>query len=265
MIPNEKTQHHYDFEVSTAKLIKHCYLSKCSDKNLTPLKLYALCRLTWLDKLIRTREQKKWKALWVISDKEGDCPEIGDIDEFGKHGFPPEMILLARNDTGFVNLYQAFRNSSYDWIVNHFNSIAPLVHEVANLKNDDDARKIFEHIEKLEHIPRPKSQKRKMHPKSLLTPLFACLDPRLRFPIINQNDSVFKLHKKLGISCSSLPEQFDVLIQQIGQRGIEDALRLDVSSSDLADQLRPDGRKSPLTSNPPFRPLNIKGEDEDRK
>lgn len=256
MILTRQKKPHYDLEIDTAALVKDCYHTKCLGNSLTPSKLYALCQLTWHDRLPRTREQRKWKALWVIGDNKGEYPNIESADEFGKCGFSPESIVLAKNDTGFVGLYAAFRNSSYDWIVKHFDSLAPLVHKVAWLESDVAARKIFEQIEKLDGIPRPNSKGGKLKPASLLTPLFACLDPRLRFPIINKNDAVIKLHKRLGITYASLPDKFDVLIREMKRSRIGNALMLDVCNSDVVGSRIPSKRATKK------RILNVKSEDD---
>jgi hypothetical protein len=263
MILNKAKQDHYDGEKDTAALVKFCYQSECAGDKLTPKKLYALCKLTWYDTIFFTRAERKYESLWAIWDKNDDLPSIKEAEELSKYGFPTTLIALAKKDTGIVRLYGAFRNSSYIWIEKHFNLITPLVQHAATLKSDNSARKLVQQINGLPGIPKPSGRGGKLSPSSLLTPVFACLDPRGRFPIINKNDNVIKLHKKLDITYSSLADKFDALIAQIGKHGIKDALMLDVCSSDLADQLlkKVRQRRNPKSAHGPG-PLTVKGEND---
>lgn len=232
---------HYKKELCTSTLVKACYRETCQNGRLTPEKLYALCQLTWS---IINWQTTKLGALWTLWRKKGEPPYVDQPRDLKSYGLPPSILKLATPDTGIVNFYRAYRNSSYKWIRKHFHSIAPLIHQAANLKDDDQARQLAEAVDELPRIPKPSGQSGKVSPSSLLTPLFGCLDPRLRFPLVNKNENVVKLHRKLGITKFSLSDQFDTLIRLIGQYGIRDALMLDVASKRLAKKILPKAKDS---------------------
>lgn len=215
---------HYELEQRTANLIKECYKLQCTGNKLTPEKIHALCQLTWWtgDKI------KPLKILWNIFDK--IYLDLEDLKEI-----PQDIKELIKNDVGFVKFYNAWRNSSLEWIRENFTLLSSLVNKAAKTETDEDARFIIREIEKLPKIPKPKKKEQKISPINLLSPLFACLDPRNRFPIINKNDDVIKLHNRLRINSESLENKFNTLIGLIGQFGIKDALMLDVVSGKLAD------------------------------
>jgi hypothetical protein len=221
---------HYENELRTAALVKLSYRLRCQGRSLTPEKLYALCKLTWW-------KGDKLPSLWVLWDKRGVQPN--DPTEFETKGFPTAVTDAIQADLGIVNYYAAYRNSTFLWIRRNFRSLAPLVHRAAVLENDNDARVLAETIAAMPGIPKPSRKGGRMSPSSLLTPLFGCLDPRHRFPLVNKARHVVNLHHKLGIAGFSLPDQFNTLIRLIGQYGIKNALMLDVASDQIARMTLP--------------------------
>ncbi len=232
---------HYRREMNTARLVKACYKSRCQGNLLTPEKIHSLCQLTWW--VIHWRSTKL-PALWRLWAKRGELPTVKEPDELTAYGFPRSILACAEPATGIVNLYRAYRNSSLKWIEKNYETIGPLVHKAANLRNDREAEELANAIDKLPGIPKPKSKSGRLSPSSLLTPLFACLDPRFRFPLVAKYEEVLKLHRKLGIATRSLSEQIHALVPLIGQYGIKDVFMLDVVSGRLAERALPKPKDS---------------------
>jgi len=257
---NQKQQKDYKRKIATADLVQLCYREHCIGRKLTPNKLYALCMLTWYNKKWQTSTVK---ALWQLWGKSGDPPAMNKPNELARFGFPISVVsLLVHQETGFTNFYHAYRNSTLNWIQSNFTRLAPLVHTVSKLANDEEAINVIEAISKLPGIPKPSSPGGKAAPSNLLTPLFAALDVRLRFPIINKADHVIKLHRKLGIINEELPDQFATLIGLINQMGITDAMMLDAVSDSLpaisAKKLRVANKSSKRKAD--ARPLSAKND-----
>jgi hypothetical protein len=227
----EEEREHRLHGFRTANLVKACYEAKCRDNQLTPEKMHALCQLTWWG---IHWQSTKLPALWTLWGKRGKPPYTDDAHELKSSGFPPSILKLAASETGIVNFYRVYRNSSLKWIRKNFRSLAPLVHKAAHLRDDDEARELAEAVDELPRIPKPSRKPGKMSPASLLTPLFGCLDPRSKFPLVNKNENVVSLLRKLGITSFSLLDQFNTLLRLIGQYGIRDAFMLDAVSKRLS-------------------------------
>lgn len=225
----------------TANLVKACYQAKCKNGQLTPEKIHALCQLTWWG---IHWQKTKLPALWTLWGKRSELPYLDSPSELKEYSFPPSILTLAALDTGIVNFYRVYRNSSLKWIRRNFRSLAPLVHKAAQLRDDDEARELAEAVDELPHIPKPSRKPGKMSPTSLLTPLFCCLDPRSKFPLVNKNENVVSLHRKLGITSFSLLDQFNTLVRLIGQYGIRDAFMLDAVSKRLSKKALPKAEDS---------------------
>jgi hypothetical protein len=106
---------------------------------------------------------------------------------------------LVLGHTGFTHFYPAYRNSAGLWIKNHFASLTPLFSAALNLNTDNQGLNLIEAIAKLPGIPKAGTKGQLMQPEYLLTPAFFALDPRLRFPVINGNEGVQALLKKLNV------------------------------------------------------------------
>lgn len=164
-------------------------------KNVTPAQLYGLCQLTWI-----TAKYEGQSASYVVSTK---IPALGNVmgkdylhlslpeiaDAIGEQISNPAFRELVVQDTGFTNLYNAYRDSSLSWIQANFNNILPLFRQAFALENDNQGSQIIRGIETLPGIPRGESGSL-LKPESLLTPVFFSLDGRVRFPIINGNSRV---------------------------------------------------------------------------
>jgi hypothetical protein len=269
--PTASEKRHYESEKTTAELVKTCFNAKNMTKKLTPNYLYNLCRLTWWDKWKKARLNRNADAIWRIFHK--DCtfnePEMSRFSDFKIYRrceLTNGIVSLLTDDTGIVNFYKAFRNSAYTWIEKNFKKISPLVIRTATLQDDADAREIFEQLEKLPDIPKGNRAKGALSPASLLTPLFACLDPRSRFPIINKRSAVEKLHRKLGIFYQSLPEKHDELIKLYLPAicGVKNSFELDACSETIAKHLQNKNTAiSRRTTKRALRTLNYKN-DEDK-
>ena len=137
----ESERKHYLHCIRTANLVKSCYQAKCQDGLLTPVKLHALCQLTWWG---IHWQSTKLPALWTLWGKRGEKPYIEDANELRAYGFPPSIVKHAALETGIVNFYRVYRNSSLKWIRKNFRSLVPLVHKAAQLHDDDEARELAE-------------------------------------------------------------------------------------------------------------------------
>jgi hypothetical protein len=73
---------------------------------------------------------------------------------------------------------------------------------------------------------------------NLITPLVACLDPKMRFPIINGETGVTLRLARLGLSDKTLEEKVRGCINVIGQYGVTDAFALDTMDEDLIEKIK---------------------------
>jgi hypothetical protein len=138
----------------------------------------------------------------------------------------PAIVSAAKNPTGFVNLHNPYRNSCLDWFGHRTREIYNLFERAYVLKSDEDARTMYGEIAKLDRVGYGEGSGG-LHPENLLTPVIACLDPRIRCPIINGRKEV-KDKLKAGVKQSSLPVQFWALVKLIHHVGIDDAFMLDI-------------------------------------
>jgi hypothetical protein len=89
---------------------------------------------------------------------------------------------------------------------------------------------------------------------NLITPLIACLDPKLRFPIVNGEHGVKRRLEKLDLTNRSLEDKVRGLIGLIGQFGIGDAFALDVMNDEQIDKIAKHRPKAPKAA-----PVGSKG------
>jgi hypothetical protein len=253
---SRRDKKHYEGKIRTAELIKLCYKYQFKDRKPNPEKIHALCKLAWCS----DNKQYTLGALWIIWGKRGQIPYLTDLNELSSYGFPPQVARQANKPTGFVNFYKAYRNSSLVWIRRHYKQVSFIIHKAARLKSDDEARELADAIDNLPRIPKAHRQPGKISPNSFLTPLVACLDPRLRFPVVNKEGGVLELHKKLGIATFSLLDQFNTLIRLIGQYGIRNSLMLDTISYKLAYMKLP---AVTIETKPPAKPGKLLGRKDD--
>jgi hypothetical protein len=224
-------RNHYEHELLTASFIKQCYKLKC--KQLTPEKLYALCQLTWWSPA-NYYTPAKLQALWTLWNIRDEIPKVKNIINLKEYGFPKIITNYEIENIGIVNFYKAYRIIAYKWIKDNFDNLNILTKKAACLESDDDALFIIKSIETLPYIPKPNNKTGASPSENMLTPLFACLDPRLRFPIINKADHVKVLHGKLGITKLTLTDKYLTLVNLINQMGIKDCMMLDSVSDHIA-------------------------------
>lgn len=214
-------QNHLMQEENTRKLIQ--YLIKMKQIN-TYEDIYALCSITWWSQGFKPKIDG---YNYYFNTSYSSMDEILDNEK------DPVLKKLLSKNTGFVNFYKAYRNSSRDWIKKNFNNILDIIHDILNIENDEDILVIAYKIEELPKIFKPNEKKDHMHPESLLTPLLSCIDPLNRFPIVNKANHVKKLERLLQISNLSLREKVKELLIVLNENKLPNAFYLDVLNEKL--------------------------------
>ena len=154
----------------------------------------------------------------------------------GMH-LPKEVAESASKSTGIVNFRNVWRNSSRSWCVRNRDAIVEILSDAYVLPSNDQTRfELAVRIEAMKWIPSP-NQGSPVKSSTALTPLIACLDPLMRFPIINGRDGVKVLLKKLGIPNGDLAQQTESLVGLIGHFGIEDAFIIDTLAKQIAEHI----------------------------
>jgi hypothetical protein len=124
--------------------------------------------------------------------------------------------------------------------------VARLFAAAYDLDSDIQGRRLYEEVAKL---PKMHGGHGSTQAAYVLTPALACLDPRHRVPIINGNDWVQGLLRKLGVHRASLVEQYDGMVRLIGQNGIQNAFWIDVLGADTPITIRETRRHERRPSN----------------
>lgn len=220
----------------------------------TPEQLFGLCKLTWITNSFEGDNpayiaSTKIPALEKIFDADySDCSlEEVAADVVQRVGAAAHEPVVAH--TGFTHFYKAYRNTTESWLRDHFTEVLPLFKAAYQKMSDADGAAIVEQIAMLDGIPKKgKRRQGRMAPARLLTPVFFALDSQLRFPLINGNEGVAALLRKLKVHRAELPEQYWRMIGVYGQNGIQDAADLDQAghNPDLPDFLS-------LGGDPPLR------------
>lgn len=230
-------------------------------KQIAPEQLYGLCKLTWI-----TGGYLSSDARYIRSTK---IPALGDIfqEDFsaltlGQVATRVAIILNDKNaieiverHTGFVNFYNAYRNSARIWMGKNLRKLIPLFQKAFDLTEDCEGLDLVKRIEGICGIPKANNDDIEMRAEYFLTPAFFALDSRLRFPIINGNQGVKNLLQELGVSKASLNVQYSRMIELYGQGGIMDAADLDQVGQDLPDFISRPGvapTKELLSEKPTF-------------
>jgi hypothetical protein len=158
---------------------------------------------------------------------------------------PPAIATAASKPTGMVNAYRAYRNSLLPWCNGNKAVLRTLLAAAQKLGSNDQARfDLASKIDALPPVPTPNGL-RHMAGANLITPLIACLDPKLRFPIVNGEHGVKRRLDKLGLTNRSLADKVRGLIGLIGQFGIGDAFALDVMNDEQIDKITKRKPKAP--------------------
>jgi hypothetical protein len=158
---------------------------------------------------------------------------------------PPAIAAAASKQTGMVNAYRAYRNSLLPWCNANKAVLRTLLAAAEKLGSNDEARfDLASKIDALPPVPTPNGL-RHMAGANLITPLIACLDPKMRFPIVNGEHGVKRRLEKLGLTNRSLADKVRGLIGLIGQFGIGDAFALDVMNDEQIDKITKRKPKAP--------------------
>lgn len=222
-------------------------------KAVSPNQLYGLCKLTWITRNFDDQDaayirSTKIPALAEVFTKNYSKASLGAVAaDIAKTLGNESAGELVRNHSGFTNFYGPYRNSARKWVASHFSSLLPLFKAAYSQKTDDDGLELIKSIAKLPHIPRRGAKGRLMRPEYLLTPAFFALDPRLRFPLINGNEGVQALLKKLNVQKGSLQAQYESMLTVYEVEGINDAADLDQVGSHLPDFVSAPGKQPTKT------------------
>jgi hypothetical protein len=247
----------------TNKLVRAVAKHVLENGQATPDQLYGLCKLTWI-----TNSYEDADAAYIRSTK---IPALSDAlaidfdglslervaEEVYRTTGSPGIKTLVLAHTGFTNLYKAYRNTARDWIAANASELFPMFRTAYALKDDNEGRNLVAQVHALPGIPLGNGHNREMRPEFLLTPVFASLDKRSRFPLINGNKGVRRVLGALRVGSAPITEQYTRMLQLYGQGGIEDSADLDQvgQSEDLVSFLSINGnlptrkllRRKPLT------------------
>lgn len=229
-------------ERHTNHLVRSMAAWLIDQKNITPDQLLGLIRLTWItaghvnkDAYV---ESVKIPALGKIVGRTYSRMALAKVArDVAKQTGDANVEKLVLKETGFTNIYNAYRNSSSGWVRANFQQIMPLVKSAYRMTSDGQGRSLTRDIERLPGIGKPSLSTSAMHPASLLTPLMFSLDRRIRFPIINGRDHVRHILVKRGVDGGTLVQKYDAMVGIYGKGGIRDAADLDQVSDELEDFL----------------------------
>lgn len=210
-------------------------------RRILPEQLHALCRLTWITSNNHGPDapyvvSTKIPALESILQKQYRKPTLAGVAEDAAQWTGSPLIKkLILGDTGFTNFYKAYRNSSLDWIRNNIDVLIPLFRTAFHLNTDAQGLSLVRKIMNLPGIPKANHQDELMRPEFLLSPVFFALDNRIHFPVMNGNEGVTALLKKLKVFNEPLDDRYLRMISLYGKGGIEDAADLDEIGGDLPE------------------------------
>jgi len=225
---------HYQAELDTGTLVA-AIISHSEDSTLGGDDLWNLLRLTWI-----TNADDHWRSLKIpaLANLFGKQARVmDDLDAaIVALNLPEEISKAARRETGFVNFRNVWRNSSRHWCQDNVKELRRIVRDSVRLgPNDQDRFNLARRVQELPPIPAPSSTGHSAGAGILLTPLVACIDPKHRFPVINGRPEVGKLLASFGLSSRNLTGQVKGLVGLIGDRGISDALMIDVLAEEIAN------------------------------
>ncbi|MBU3017980.1 hypothetical protein KO519_09805 [Paraglaciecola agarilytica] len=218
---------------NTNKLARSVANYVFAQEKISPAQLYGLSKLSWI-----TKNNKDLDASYILSTK---IPALGAIFSRDYNGaniteVAKDIERITRNSnianeilqhTGFTNFYNAYRNSAYEWIKKNFDVLLPMYKNALLAKDSTDRQKLIVQISNIAKIPKANHPEKLMKAEYFLTPTFFMLDAGVKFPLINGNEWVESLLKKLNVRESSLLEQYDAMTKLYGVGGITDAADLD--------------------------------------
>ena len=230
----------YQTERNTEALIK-AVMQVRSPRSLTGKDIWQLVRLTWVTANGGSLVEHHWQQLKVPALahllKRTAVPSDDLRATLSTMHLPAALEHAAARKTGMVNAYRAYRNSLLDWCEAHRGTLRSMITTAQTLGKNDQARyDLARKISQLPKVPTPNGA-RSMSAANLITPLIACLDPKLRFPIVNGETGVTLRLAKLGLSNHNLEEQVRGFLGIIGRFGIADAFALDTMDDELLDKI----------------------------
>ena len=196
--------------------------------------IHSLAKLSWITRSNSGVSQKyiqsvKIPALEVIFDKEFESSTLRGIQKEISAITKLSMENIVTNRTGFTNFRPVFRNSSLAWCKQNEKKLIRLITNAFNIDSDHDALSTIRLMDGLPKIQKPVSRDGAMASKNFLSPLLFSLDKRIRFPIMNGNDSPKAIIKALGVEDASLTTQYKEMVKIIDlYENVKDAADLDM-------------------------------------
>lgn len=229
-------------ERQTNRLVRSIAAWLIAQKNINPDQLFALIQLTWItaghvnkDAYVRSVKIPALGKIFGRAYSKAPLTKVAqDVAEQVGVANVEELVL---QETGFTNIYNAYRNSSGGWVSANLQQILPLVKVAHSMTSDAQGRSLAEKIERLPAISKPDQATSALHPASLLTPLMFSLDRRIRFPIINGREHVRHILARRGVDKGTLAQKYDAMVSLYGKGGIHDAADLDQVSDELEEFL----------------------------
>jgi len=230
----------YETEKNTATLLK-AVLKSLKIPTLSGDDLWSVLRLTWITTVHGNPTPDHWKRLKVPALAElyhRSCEVLGDLPATLKRlDLPLTVTEAAAPKTGFVNFRNVWRNSCRTWCTANKKALIGIVTEAMQLPANDQARyELAKRIGSLSAVPSP-DEKSSVGAPAVLTPVVACLDPWLRFPVINGRGEIGALLRSLKLADGDLQRQVKGITSLVGQFGIEDALTVDVLADVIAKHI----------------------------
>lgn len=217
---------------------------------ITPSQIYGLSKLSWI-----TNSYEGENASYIASTK---IPALGNIFNKDYKSLSleqvaqdiaviindPSIVKMVKEQTGFTNFYNAYRNTSLEWVDSNFKTLLPIYKAAYVAKSDRDRKKLIQAIQKTPGIPKANYPEQLMKSEYFLTPAFFMLDKEIKFPLINGNEGVKNLLKALEVQGDDLLKQYASMVELYGTSGIEDAADLDQVGGNLPDFIETKKKKA---------------------
>ena len=218
-------------ESRTHRLIRGITEKLITQNRLTPEAITGLCYLTWITKGSGKDyghgyiKKCKLPGLQLILGTNDSLDLTNSAKRLRDElGIDHDIVDLIQEETGFTNYYTAFRPQVISWIKKNINIIEDIVRKGFVLTSDVEGREIITVVENLDRIPLLRGN-RTGDPAKVLTPLLFCLDPRQRFPVIN--NGIKSILRYLGVENLSLSEKYSKLMTLYERDDIQNAIDID--------------------------------------
>ncbi|HEX3665382.1 MAG TPA: hypothetical protein VHU23_09135 [Rhizomicrobium sp.] len=147
-------------ERQTNRLVRAVAAWLFSQKHIQPVQLFGLVWLTWTtashvneDTYVRS---VKIPALGQIFGRDYSRSNLAEAaQDVSRQMADAKVEALVMGETGFSNIYNAYRNSSFDWMRAHFRKVLPIAKAAYHLKSDVQGRSLAERIDDLPQIRKP--------------------------------------------------------------------------------------------------------------